>query len=242
MPTIAWSDVVTNFPVLLKGLAMSITLTIIIMSLALILALFVALARLSKVGWIRVPVTAYVQIIRGTPALVQIYYIFYVFPFFGFTLKAIPAGILGLTLNYAAYLSEVYRAAIQAIPKGQIEASTALNLSKVQTMLYVILPQAWRIMLPPVINYLLGLLKDTSLLSLITIQELMFSGLLLASVTFKYFTTLTMVALFYFVVCYPISILADWLERKMRPEEYPGQDKLTRRSWMTKLHDPRVAQ
>ena len=242
MPTIAWSDVVTFFPVLLKGLGMSIFLTIIIMSLSLILALFVALARLSKVRWIRVPVTAYVQIIRGTPALVQIYYIFYVFPFFGFTLNAIPAGILGLTLNYAAYLSEVYRAAIQAIPTGQTEASTALNLSKVQTLIFVILPQAWRIMLPPVINYLLGLLKDTSLLSLITIQELMFSGLLLASVTFKYFTALTMVALFYFVVCYPISILADWLERKMRPEEYPGQGKPTRRAWMTKLHDPRVAQ
>lgn len=242
MPTVYWSDVVTFFPVLLRGLRMSVFLTVIIMALSLVLALFIALARMSKVKWVRAPVTAYVQIIRGTPALVQIYYIFYVFPFFGFTLNAIPAGILGLTLNYAAYLSEVYRAAIQAIPAGQTEAATALNLNKIQTLVYVILPQAWRIMLPPVINYLLGLLKDTSLLSLITIQELMFSGLLLGSVTFRYFTVLTMVAIFYFVVCYPISILADWVERKMRPEEYPGQTKPTRRSWMGKLHDTRVAQ
>jgi polar amino acid transport system permease protein len=221
---------------------MSIFLTIIIMTLSLILAQFLALARLSKVRWIRGPVTAYVQIIRGTPCLVQLYYIFYVFPFFGLTLKAIPAGIFGLTLNYAAYLSEVSRAAIQAIPTGQTEAATALNLSKTQTLIYVIQPQAWRIMLPPVINYLLGLLKDTSLLSLITIQELMFSGLLLGSVTFQYFTVLTMVALFYFAVCYPISIVADWIERKMRPEEYLGQAKLTRQTWMSKLHDTRVAQ
>ena len=225
MPTMLWVDVVEFFPTLLKGLGMSVFLTVIIMSLSLVLALFIALARVSKKKWLRAPATAYVQVIRGTPALVQIYYIFYVLPFFGFTLAAIPAGIFGLTLNYAAYLSEVYRSAIQAIPKGQIEAATAINLSKVQTLIYVIMPQAWRIMLPPVINYLLGLLKDTSLLSLITIQELLFSGLLLGAVTYKYFTVLTMVAGLYFVVCYPISILADWVERKMHPEEYPDKQK-----------------
>lgn len=220
MPSISWKNVIEFFPILIKGLGISIFLTIIIIILSLSLALFVALGRMSKIRWIKASLTAYVQIIRGTPALVQIYYIFYVFPFFGLTLSAIPAGIIGLTLNYTGYLSEVYRAAFQAIPVGQVEAATALNLNKVQTFIYVILPQAWRIMLPPVINYLLSLLKDTSLLSLITIRELLFTGLLLGAVTYQYFTVLTMVALLYFVVCYPISILADWVEKKMRVEEF----------------------
>ena len=161
---------------------------------------------------------AYVEFIRCTPALVQLYYIFYVLPIFGITLQALVAGVVGFTIIYTAYLSEVFRAAINSVAKTQIEAAVSLGMSPAQARRLVIIPQAARVALPPTVNYLLSLIKDTSLLSIITIQEIMFRGLILASQTFKYFTILTEIAFLYFCVCFPLTILARRLEAKFERE------------------------
>ena len=212
------SDVVQYLPPLLQGVAWSIGLTAITIVLAVTAAVLVAIGRLSKRRYVRMPLTAYVEFTRSTPFLIQLYYIFYVLPLIGLTIPAIIAGILALTINYTAYLSEVYRAAISAVPETQREAAESLGLSHIQTLRLVTLPQAARIALPPTVNYLLSLVKDTSLLSLITIRELMFNALLLASITFKYFLIFTMVAVIYFCVCYPLAFLSSWVERRMKQE------------------------
>lgn len=211
----SWNDFMDFLAPLLQGAKYSILLTVIIMAISTVAGLLVALGRLSNTRWLRSPLTAYVEFVRSTPALVHLYYIYFVFPSFHVTLPAIVAGIIGLSIGYTAYLSEVFRASITAIPNAQTEAASSLGMSYMQTMTKVVLPQAGRIALPTTVNYLLSLMKDTSLLSLVTIQELMFTGLLLGATTFKYFTIMTEVAILYFVMCYPLTILSTWIERKM---------------------------
>jgi polar amino acid transport system permease protein len=218
----SWADFVTFLGPLLRGARYSVVLTIIIMIISTVCGLLVALGRLSGRRWLTIPLTAYVEFIRSTPALVHLYYIYFVFPSFHVTLSAIAAGIIGLSIGYSAFLSEVFRAAIISIPRAQTEASSSLGMSYLQTMIKVILPQAGRLALPPTVNYLLSLMKDTSLLSLVTIQELMFSALLIGSTTFKYFTILTEVALIYFVLGYPLTVLSSWLEHRLGASNATG--------------------
>jgi polar amino acid transport system permease protein len=211
----SWADVATFLPTLLQGAKYSVLLTVVIMVISTACGLLVALGRLSGRRWLSIPLKAYVEFVRSTPALVHLYYIYFVFPSFHITLGAITAGIIGLSIGYTAFLSEVFRAAIASIPRAQTEAASSLGMSYLQTMTKVILPQAGRLALPPTVNYLLSLMKDTSLLSLVTIQELMFSALLLGSTTFKYFTILTEVAVIYFILGYPLTVLSSWLENRL---------------------------
>ena len=230
MPALPLEDFIFFLPTLWKGAKLTIFLTIVIFVLAVLLGLLVALGRLSRFRVIRIPLTVYVELVRSTPGLVQIYYIFYVLPYFGLTMDAIPAGIAGLSLNYAAYLSEVFRSGIQSVPVTQREAATTIGLSQFQTLRFVVLPQAVRTVLPPIVNYLLMLFKDTSLLSVITIQELLFSGLLLAATTFKHHIILTEIAIIYFVICYPVALLATFLENRLKSKRKPML-----RSWTESL-------
>ena len=223
MPTIQLSDVIAFLPDLLMGARYTITLTFVIMGISIVAAILVALARMSRFRPLRAVLTAYVEFIRGTPGLMQLYYIFYVFPFLGITLPAIAAGILALSINYTAYLSEVYRAGIGSVDKTQMEAAQSLGLNYWQSMRFVILPVAARVALPPTANYMLSLFKETSLLSVITIKELMFTGILLGAETYKYFAIFTEVAVIYFIICYPWAVLASWLERKMKTLPRHGQ-------------------
>jgi polar amino acid transport system permease protein len=212
---VALNDFLLYLPTLLAGAKLTILLSLATFVLATIIALLVALGRLSRFRLLRVVLTAYVEFIRGTPALVQIYYIFYVLPVWGLTLDAAMAGIIGLGLNYGAYLSEVFRSGIRSVPPTQREAATTIGLSYFQSLRFVILPQAFRHVLPPTVNYFLSLFKDTSLLSVITLQELTFSGLLLISTTFNSFVVLTEIAIIYFVMCYPIAMLSIYLEYRL---------------------------
>jgi polar amino acid transport system permease protein len=215
MPQVRLGDFLLYLPTLLVGAKLTILLSIATFCAAIVIALLVALGRLSRFRILRVVLTAYVEFIRGTPGLVQIYYIFYVLPFWGLTLSAALAGIVGLSLNYGAYLSEVFRSGIRSVPPTQREAATTIGLTYLQTLRFVILPQALRNVLPPTVNYFLSLFKDTSLLSVITIQELTFSGLLLISTTFNSFVILTEIAILYFLMCYPIALLATYLENRL---------------------------
>jgi His/Glu/Gln/Arg/opine family amino acid ABC transporter permease subunit len=230
MPQFKFADFVLYLPTLLEGAKLTVLLSLATFCLAIAIALLVALGRLSRFRPLRIVLTAYVEFIRGTPGLVQIYYIFYVLPVWGLTLNAALAGILGLGLNYGAYLSEVFRGGIKSVPPTQREAATTIGLTYFQTLRFVILPQAFRNVLPPTVNYFLSLFKDTSLLSVITIQELTFSGLLLISTTFNSFVILTEIAIIYFVMCYPIALLSTYLEYRLhRRGRQPGWRDMWRR-------------
>ena len=211
-----WSAIPDMMPALLTGLRVTVLLTFVIMGIALIAALPIALARMSSRRWLRIPSTIYVQVLRGTPVLLQLFYLYYVLPFAGIELNAWTAGIIGMSAAYSAYLSEIYRAGIEAVDRGQTEAALALGMSRVQVMRIVVLPQAFRIVIPPIGNMFVGLFKDTSLLSILTIRELMFQGQLLAATNFRHITIFTVIAILYLAVCWPSAAIIDRLEQKLK--------------------------
>ncbi|SRR5258705_5648510 len=199
-------------PVFLQGLAMTTFLTVTVILLAGVLAVPIALARLSASPWLRWPADFFVEVIRATPLILQLIYIYYVLPSAGIRLEPVTAAIIGLTVNYSAYMSEVYRGGIQAVPKSQFEAARSLGLKPWTTFHQVVFPQAFRIVLPALGNYLIALFKDTALASVVTVQELMFSGQIIAARNYQYFTVYTVTAILYLAVGYPAALLVRRLE------------------------------
>ena len=159
---------------------------------------------------------AYVEVMRGTPLLIQLFLIYYGLPQIGIRLNAALAAILGLGLNYAASESENYRAGIQAVPGGQTEASEALGMSRWQCLRHIVLPQALRLVIPPVTNDFIAMFKDSSIVSVITMVELTKVYGMLAMSTYDYIGLGLMTAGIYFALSYPASIFASHLERKLR--------------------------
>jgi polar amino acid transport system permease protein len=218
-------------PYLLAGTWTTIEITLISMFFALLLGLVIGLGRATRLLRYRIPATLFVDFFRGTPLILQIFYIYYALPLFGIQLPSFQSGIIALSLNYAAYLGEVFRAGIQAIPQGQREAAASLGLSTRLTMRFVVLPQALRIVIPPIGNYFIALFKDSALVSVISITELLRAGQLLAATTYKHFEIFTMVALIYLAISYPATWAVAWLERAMRI----GSLGARRRSFFTSL-------
>jgi His/Glu/Gln/Arg/opine family amino acid ABC transporter permease subunit len=202
--------------VLLKGLLTTVLLTIIVIMLAGILGIPVALARLARTRWIRLLADLYVEFIRGTPLILQLLYIYYVLPSIGIRLEPFTAAVIGLTANYTAYMSEVYRSGIQAVPRGQVEAANSLALSPVLAFRLIVLPQAFRIVLPALGNYLIALFKDTALASVVTVQELMFTGQIISARSYQYFTIYTVTGIPYLAVSYPAALFVRRLEGRAR--------------------------
>lgn len=202
--------------VFLQGLVVTVGLTLVSMVFAVSIAVPLALARLSASRLLRWPANAFVEFMRATPLILQLIYIYYVLPSAGIRLDPLPAAVVGLSLHYGAYVSEVYRGGILAIPKGQTEAALSLGLTKWQCFLKVVLPQATRVVLPTLGNYLISLFKDTAIASVVTVQELMFSGQIIAARNFQYFTVYTVTAILYFAVCYPSGLLVRALEEHQR--------------------------
>ena len=192
---------------LLLGTEITVLFTILVMIISLIGAIPVALARLSNYRLIRWAVTVYVNVFRATPLLIQLIYIYYALPIFGIRLSPFTAGLVGLSLHYIPFIAEVYRSGIQAIPQGQRDAAQALGLSRWLINRKVIFPQAFRIVIPSLGNFFVSLVKDTSLLSVLTVTELVFSGELIAARTYDYFTEYTLVFVFYLV----LGSVAIWL-------------------------------
>jgi polar amino acid transport system permease protein len=207
------ADLMSWTPQLLEGLRLTVGMTFGSMAIALVLGLLLALGRISSSAWLRAPVVVFVELIRGSPLLLQLFYIYYVLPTFGLKLTPIEAGLLGLGINYGAYLSEVFRGGIAAVSQGQREAAESLGMSNAQTMRFIILPQAWRIVIPPTGNYFVSLFKDTALVSTISIAELMFQGQLIASDTFRYMRIYSVIFVIYVVISIPASWGVRWLER-----------------------------
>jgi polar amino acid transport system permease protein len=182
---------------------------------ALVLGLIVGLSRLAHFAPIRWAAAAYIQFFRGTPLLTQLFFIFFALPYGGIVLPPFIAGWLGLTLNYAAYMAEVFRGGIQAVPRGQYEAAKALGMTKGKMMRRIIIPQAFRIIVPPLGNFLVSIFKDSSLVSVITMRDLTFTGQILAASTFKYFEIFGLVSILYLAISYPSAKFVDWLEAKL---------------------------
>ena len=203
-------------PVLLRGAVTTVELSVLGMVLAVVVGLLLALMRLYGIAPLRWLARAYVEIFRGTPLLIQLFLIYYGLPELGIRLDAFLAGIVGLGLNYAAYEAENYRAGIQAIPHGQMEAAFALGMSRSQALRRVILPQALRLVIPPVTNDFIAMFKDSSIVSVITMVELTKVYGMLAMSTYDYIGLGLMTAGIYFALSYPASVFANWLEGRMR--------------------------
>ena len=193
---------------LVQGLVLSLEITVITITLGLVLGIMVAMARLSSVRPLRMAVALYVEVMRGTPALVQLVWIYYALPIVtGIQLPAFESVILAFTLNLGAFYGEAFRSGIQAIPREQIETGDVLGLSYLQRMRYVIVPQAFRIVLPVVISIGISLFKDTSLVSTLGVADLMYNGKTVATETYRPLEIFTTVAIIYFIVAFPITII-----------------------------------
>ncbi|NHM32866.1 amino acid ABC transporter permease [Neobacillus terrae] len=209
-------DVISSaIPLLLKGLEVTIYIFIIAIILGFLLGLLVALFRLAPIkilNWIAI---VYVNAIRGTPFIVQLFFIYFGINSLHFvSLNSTTAGIITVAINAGAYFSEIIRAGIQSIDKGQTEAARSLGLTGSQAMRHVILPQAFRRMLPTITNQSIISLKDTSLLSIIGIADLTQQGQIQASATFEAFKIWLTVGVIYFIIIYLISALASFVERR----------------------------
>lgn len=211
-----WREWRKYLPILLKGAVVTVEISVISMMVAVAFGLVLALLRLYGAAPLRWLASIYIEVIRGTPLLIQLYLIYYGLPNIGIRLSAFFAAILGLGLNYAAYEAENYRAGIQAIPRGQMEAALALGFSRWQALRRVILPQAFRLIIPPVTNDFIALFKDSSLVSIITMVELTKVYGMLATTTYDYIGLGLMTAGIYFGLSYPASLLAARLEKKLR--------------------------
>ena len=201
-------------PTLLAATPVTLGFALGAMLLGLPLGFLVALARLSRFGALRGLSSVFVSFMRGTPLLVQIFVIYYGLPSLGITLNPVMGGVIALTLNAAAYLSETIRAAILSIPKGQREAATSLGLTSGQTMRLIVLPQATRVALPSLSNTLIGLVKDTSLVSVITVVELLRSAQLVIARTFEPFGPYLAAALIYWLISSLLELVQKALERR----------------------------
>jgi polar amino acid transport system substrate-binding protein len=204
------------FPTLFRGAGITILISVSSMSLAIVLGLVITLLRLYSRPPLSNFATAYVEIYRGTPLLIQLYILYYGLPNIGISLSPITAALLGLGMNYAAYEAELYRAGISAVPRGQMEAALSLGMPQSLAVKRIILPQAFRIALPGVTNDFIALFKDSSLVSVIAMVELTKTYNILAATTLRFFELGLVVALLYFAMSYPLSLLARRLEDRLR--------------------------
>jgi His/Glu/Gln/Arg/opine family amino acid ABC transporter permease subunit len=206
-----------HLPFLLQGAVVTLQLAVISMIFALMIGLAVALGHLHSPRWLRGVFKCYVEIWRDVPLIVQLLVIYFTLPQIGIVLPAFGAGILGLSLNLGAYLSEVFRAAIGSVDKGQREAATSIGMSPLMAYRRIILPQAFLVALPTIGGYFIALLKDCSLVSFIAVNELLRHGQILITTTFQSMEVYMMVAMIYFVMSFAASVLVRWLEQRLTP-------------------------
>ncbi|NEI05555.1 ectoine/hydroxyectoine ABC transporter permease subunit EhuD [Rhizobium leguminosarum] len=209
-----WDFVWQIMPTLLEGFKITLLATILGAAVAMIVGLGLAIARRSPVAGISRTVGFVSEFIRGTPLLVQLYFIFYVLPDIGIRLAPLVAGVIGMGIHYATYTAEVYRAGIENVPRGQWEAAKATNLSTRQAWIHVILPQAIPPMIPALANYFIAMFKETPLLSAITVLELMNQAKSIANSNYRYIEPMTLVGVFFLVISLISVVGLRWLEER----------------------------
>jgi len=208
-----FSDAVTFVPTLLQGVVTTVYVTLLALILSTVLGLFWALLRVCGVSWLAHVSRIVTNVIRGIPIIVILFYMYFVVPGMGLNLTAFQAGALGLGLAYSSYMAEVFRGGIEAVDAGQFEAAEALGMSRFKLMSRVVLPQAFRIAMPPYGNNVVMMLKDSSQTAVITVVELSMQGKLIAAATFKSATVFTLVALIYLLMCLPMMYGVGKLEK-----------------------------
>ncbi|MBO8178005.1 amino acid ABC transporter permease [Aeribacillus pallidus] len=202
-------------PMIEGALYYTIPLTILSFFFGMILAILTALARLSNIKVLRGIARVYVSAIRGTPLLVQLFIIFYGLPTLNIDMTPFPAAIIGFSLNVGAYASEIVRASILSIPKGQWEAGYSIGMSHSQTLKRIILPQAARVSIPPLSNTFISLVKDTSLASLILVTEMFRRAQEIAAMNYEFLLLYSEAALLYWVICFILTIIQDRMEARL---------------------------
>jgi polar amino acid transport system permease protein len=209
--------VLPDLPFLLLGIPLTLAITLGAFLLGTISALPMAVIRIARMPLIAPVVVVWIEFFRTTPPLIHIFWAYYVLPvMFGLRLSALTVVILALAANTSAQMAEIFRAGIQAVPKGQREAGTVLGLNAWQRLWDIVLPQAVRFIMAPSANAAVSLLKDSSLAALIAVPELMNRGQILSTQNFRPLEVLTLVAILYFVLTYPLALLAGALERRSR--------------------------
>lgn len=206
-----YMDIILFIP---DGVIKTFQVTILSIIFALMIGLFVGLGRISKITLINRVCTVYVEVIRGIPLLVQLFYIYYALAKF-VKIADISSAVIAMSICYGAYISEIFRAGIQSIPKGQMEAALALGLSRTQAIYRIILPQTVKVVMPPIGNEFIALLKDSSLVSILAVSDLLRRGREYASTTFNYFETYTVIAIIYLIMTLFFSRVVGYMEERM---------------------------
>ncbi|MCZ4061417.1 amino acid ABC transporter permease [Pantoea sp. LMR881] len=209
-----WSSIHTYMPFLLKGAEMTIYITIFSLIISTPLGLLFAAAKMCPFKIISWPVSIIINITRGLPMIVVLFYIYFVFPDIGITLTSFQASVIGIAFCFSTYIAEIFRAGIESVDRGQLEAARSMGMSFNKAMRRVLLPQAFHVALPPYSNTLVMMLKDSALASTIAVTEMTRQGQLIAASTFDNTTVYTLVALLYLVLCLPLLALTKRLENR----------------------------
>jgi polar amino acid transport system substrate-binding protein len=211
-----WGVIAHCGPIMLKAAGMTVVLSVASMPLAILLGLYVALGRVYGPRPVRWALGVYVEVLRGTPVMLQLYVLYFLLPEISpFALSPMVAAIAGLAINYSAYEAEIYRAGLQAVPKGQMEAALALGMSRATALRRVIVPQAVRLVIPPVTNDFIALFKDTSVCSVITVTELTKQYNVMANSTGSILPLAAMTAILYMAMSFPLSLVTRRMERRL---------------------------
>lgn len=209
-----WHYAMQIMPALAAGIVITIKVTLLGSALAMVVGLGVAISLRTTPPIVASVISFVVEFVRGTPLLVQLYFLFYVLPDIGVSLSPLVCGVLALGVHYSSYTAEVYRAGIDSVARGQWEAAKALNLGRLQSWRHVIVPQAVPPMIPALANYFIAMFKETPLLSTITVVELMSQARMLANFNYRYLEPMTLVGLFFLAVSVPSAILLRRLESR----------------------------
>jgi His/Glu/Gln/Arg/opine family amino acid ABC transporter permease subunit len=220
-----WSVAYDYMPALMRGLVVTLKVSAISELVGIILGLFLALCRLSAIAPLRYFAIAYIDFLRGIPVLVMLLWVYYGFSIlFNLNLTEMQAAVIGLGCSYSAYLAEIFRSGIQAIPVGQREASRTLGLAGWQIMAYVVLPQAVRIIVPPLGNTVISMLKDSSLVAIIAVSDMMRQTMIAASETFRPFELYAAAAVIYYILTFLTARIVTLIERRLdRLPEQPNK-------------------
>ncbi|MGE0873538.1 MAG: amino acid ABC transporter permease [Burkholderiales bacterium] len=210
-------DVVwNNLGFLLSGIELTLIVTGAALSSGLVMGLIIALARMSSKPWLNLPAIAYIEVFRNTPALIQLMWVYYCLPILtGLEMSAATSATFALAVNGAAYIAEIIRGGIQSVDRGQTEAARTLGMSHAQAMRRIVLPQAFRRMIPPFVNESVSILKFSSLVSVLGVADLTYQAQVLSTTTFRPIEIFTFIAVVYFVLCTALSYFARRLELRL---------------------------
>ncbi|MFO1058200.1 MAG: amino acid ABC transporter permease [Dongiaceae bacterium] len=208
---------VRYFPYIARGITVTVELTLLSLCVSAVLGLAAAMGKMSASRLASVPARIYIEVIRGTPALLQIFLVYFGLTSYGVRLEPLPAAVITLGMIGGAYLAEIFRAGIESVDRGQVEAATSLGMKRGAIMRRIVLPQAMVLILPPFTNFLIALIKDTSLALTITVPDIMYRAYDAANQSFRSMEIYAMAGVIYLAMCYPLSRLARWLERRRPP-------------------------